>query len=130
MASEIPKIFAQEVFLSGDTYLQNGEFTLAVNGGHEITRGLFEDGWPLLYGYVSATPKNTASVLLASDKDDPVLTVMQYGLGHTVAWNTDVTNQWTAGYAGKSDYVQLWKRMIDYSAGNAAIGEEIGRAHV
>ncbi|MCX4305833.1 MAG: VWA domain-containing protein [Acetatifactor sp.] len=124
MASEIPKIFAQEVFLSGDTYLQNGEFTLAVNGGHEITRGLFEDGWPLLYGYVSATPKNTASVLLASDKDDPVLTVMQYGLGHTVAWNTDVTNQWTAGYAGKSDYVQLWKRMIDYSAGNAAIGED------
>lgn len=124
MASEIPKIFAQEVFLSGDTYLQNGEFTLAVNGGHEITRGLFESGWPLLYGYVSATPKTASSVLLASDKDDPVLTVMQYGLGHTAAWNTDVTNRWTAGFAGADDYVQLWKRIIDYSAGNAAIGED------
>lgn len=124
MASEIPKIFAQEVFLSGDTYLQNGLFQLAVDGSNEITRGLFEDGWPGIYGYVSATPKNASNVLIASEKDDPVLTVMQYGLGHTVAWNTDVTNQWTADYAGESDYAQLWKRIIDYSVGNAAIGED------
>lgn len=124
MAFEIPKIFAQEVFLSGDTYLQNGTFQLAVNGSHEITGGLFESGWPLLYGYVSATPKSASHVLIASEKDDPVLTVMQYGLGHTVAWNTDVTNQWTAGYAGENDYVQLWKRLIDYSVGNATIGED------
>ena len=124
MAAEIPKIFAQEVFLSGDTYLQNGTFGVSVNSGNEITRGLFENGWPLLYGYVSATPKGASNVLIASEKDDPVLTVMQYGLGHTVAWNTDVTNQWTAGYAGENDYVQLWKRIIDYSVGNAAIGED------
>jgi len=124
MAAEIPKIFAQEVFLSGDTYLQNGTFGLAVNSGNEITRGLFENGWPNIYGYVSATPKAASNVLIASEKDDPVLTVMQYGLGHTVAWNTDVTNQWTAGYAGENDYVQLWKRIIDYSVGNASIGED------
>ncbi len=124
IASEIPKIFAQEVFLSGDTYLQNGEFSLAVNSSHEITRELFEGGWPSIYGYVSATPKNASSVLIASEKDDPVLTVMQYGLGHTAAWNTDVTNQWTAAYAGENDYVQLWRRIIDFSVGNTAIGED------
>ena len=124
MASDIPKIFAQEVFLSGDTYLQNGTFGLAVNSSNEITKGLFADGWPVIYGYVSATPKSNAKLLIASEKDDPILTVMQYGLGHTVAWNTDVTNSWTAGYAGQSDYVQLWKRIVDYSAGNASIGED------
>ncbi|MCM1024934.1 MAG: VWA domain-containing protein [Roseburia sp.] len=124
MASDIPRIFAQEVFLSGDTYLQNGEFRLAVSGSSEITGGLFETGWPMLYGYVSATPKSASSVLIASEKEDPVLTVMQYGLGHTVAWNTDVTNQWTAGFAGREDYVQLWKRLLDYSAGSHSIGED------
>ncbi len=124
MATDIPKIFAQEVFLSGDTYLQNGLFHLAVDGGNEITEGLFEDGWPGIFGYVCATPKNASSVLIASEKDDPLLTVMQYGLGHTVAWNTDVTNEWTAGYAGEGDYAQLWKRIVDYSVGNAAIGED------
>ncbi|MBD5527471.1 MAG: VWA domain-containing protein [Lachnospiraceae bacterium] len=123
MATDIPKIFAQEVFLRGDTYLQNGEFALAVGRG-EITDGLFENGWPTIYGYVSATEKNASHVLIASEKDDPVLTVMQYGLGHTVAWNTDVTNQWTAGFAGESDYVQLWKRIIDYSVGNTRVGED------
>lgn len=123
-ATDIPRIFAQEVFLGGDTYLQNGVFGLAVNSNHEITRGLFADGWPNILGYVSATPKRASNVLIASEKDDPILTVMQYGLGHTVAWNTDVTNQWTAGFAGENDYVQLWRRMIDYSVGNAGIGED------
>ncbi|MCI8402201.1 MAG: VWA domain-containing protein [Lachnospiraceae bacterium] len=124
MAEDIPKIFAQEVFLSGDTYLQNGEFDLSVRGNSELLKGLFEDGWPVLYGYVSATPKAASQVLIASQKDDPVLTVMQYGLGHTVAWNTDVTNRWTAAFAGEEDYAQLWKRILDYSVGNAAIGED------
>ncbi len=124
MAADIPKIFAQEVFLSGDTYLQNGVFALAVNGGSEITGGLFADGWPAVYGYVSATPKPSSQVLIASEKDDPILSVMRYGLGHTAAWNTDVTNQWTAGFAGQEDYAQLFRRIVDYSAGNAAIGED------
>lgn len=124
IATDIPKIFAQEVFLSGDTYLQNGNFSLQVNSGNVITRGLFVDGWPNIGGYVSATPKASSNVLIASDKDDPVLTVMQYGLGHTVSWNTDVTNSWTKNYANQTDYVQLWKRIIDYSAGNAGIGED------
>ena len=124
MAAQIPKIFAQEVFLSGDTYLQNGLFQLAVDGSSEITGGLFEGGWPEIYGYVSATPKQASRVLIASDKDDPLLTTMQYGLGHTVAWNTDVTNRWTAEYAGESDYVQLWRRIVDYSVGNVVIGED------
>lgn len=124
MAADIPKIFAQEVFLSGDTYLQNGVFGLGVSGGSEITRGLFETGWPSIYGYVSATPKHTSRVLISSEKDDPVLSIMQYGLGRTVAWNSDVKNQWTAEFAGETDYVQLWRRIVDYSAGSAGIGED------
>lgn len=125
ISTDIPKIFAQEVFLNGDTYLQNGQFSLKGNRSNAITKNLFADGWPQIKGYVSASPKTGANVLLASaEKDDPILSVMQYGLGHTVAWNTDVTNRWTAGLAQQNDYVQLWKRIIDYSAGNTALGED------
>ena len=49
IAADIPKIFAREVFLIGDTYLQNGVFGLSVNSGSEITRGLFAEGWPSIY---------------------------------------------------------------------------------
>lgn len=125
MATEIPKIFAQEVFLGGDSYIQDGTFALSVQGGHELTTGLFADGWPDVYGYISASPKMTAScVITAAEKEDPILTVWQYGLGRTVAWNSDVTGAWSGAFAGKEDYVGLWKRIVDYTAGNTGLGED------
>ena len=125
ISSDIPKIFAQEVFLGGDSYIQNGNFALSVRGGHELTANLFSEGWPMLYGYVSATPKTASSSIISSaEKDDPILTVWQYGLGRTVAWNSDVTGEWSGAFVGEEDYVQLWKRIVDYSTGNANMGED------
>lgn len=125
LSSDIPKIFAQEVFLGGDSYIQNGEFALAVHSGHELTTRLFTEGWPLVYGYISATPKTaSSSIIVSAEKQDPILTVWQYGLGRTVAWNSDVTGEWSGAFAGQEDYVQLWKRIVDYSAGNANMGED------
>ena len=125
MSSDIPRIFAQEVFLGGDSYIQNGVFSLSVQGGHELTGNLFPNGWPSLYGYISATPKTASSpVIQSAEKGDPILTVWQYGLGRTAAWNSDVTGEWTGAFAGQEDYVQLWKRIVDYSTGNAGMGED------
>ena len=57
VSSDIPRIFAQEVFLGSDSYIQNGVFSLSVQEGHELTSCLFERGWPTLNGYV-AHPQN------------------------------------------------------------------------
>ena len=123
--SDIPRIFAQEVFLGGDSYIQNGTFSLSVMGGHELTSNLFVDGWPIIYGYISASPKTASSTVIKSaEKDDPILTVWQYGLGRTVAWNCDVSGEWSGGFAGKEDYVQMWKRIVDYSTGNVSMGDD------
>lgn len=125
VSSDIPRIFAQEVYLGSDSYIQNGQFSLAVQGGHELTTGLFEAGWPALNGYIAATPKTASNPLIVSgEKGDPILTVWQYGLGRTVAWNSDVTGEWSGAFAGQEDYVQLWKRIVDYAAGNTAMGED------
>ncbi len=125
ISSDIPKIFAQEVFLGGDSYIQNGDFSLVVRSGHELTANLFSEGWPMIKGYVSSTPKTASSSIITSyEKDDPILTVWQYGLGRTVAWNSDVSGEWSGAFSGKEDYVQLWKRILDYSTGNANMGED------
>jgi len=125
ISSDIPKIFAQEVFLSGDSYIQNGEFSLAVSAGHELTAGLFAEGWPLVYGYISSTPKTISRcVITSAEKGDPILTVWQYGLGRTAAWNSDITGEWTGAFSGREDYVRLWKRLVDYVTGNANLGED------
>jgi len=124
-SSDIPRIFAQEVFLGGDSYIQNGVFSLSVQKGHELTSSLFANGWPAIYGYIAATPKTASSpVVVSGEKGDPILTVWQYGLGRTAAWNSDVTGEWTGAFVGQEDYVQLWKRIVDYSAGNASMGED------
>ncbi|MDE7183487.1 MAG: VWA domain-containing protein, partial [Lachnospiraceae bacterium] len=82
ISSDIPRIFAQEVFLGSDSYIQNGAFSLVVQGGHELTGNLFADGWPALYGYIAATPKTASNpVIVSGEKGDPILTVWQYGLG-------------------------------------------------
>ena len=125
LSSDLPRIFAQEVFLGGDSYIQNGVFGLAVQRGHELTANLFSEGWPAIYGYISATPKTASSpVITAAEKDDPILTVWQYGLGRTAAWNSDVTGEWSGAFSGQEDYVQLWKRIVDYSTGNVNMGED------
>ena len=125
VSTDIPRIFAQEVYLSGDTYIQNGSFSLSVSSSSRITRGLFETGWPVLNGYIASSPKTNSSVLISSDKEDPILTVWQCGLGKTAAWNTDITGEWTGSFSGQDDYVQLWKRIIDYTAGSASINDDI-----
>ena len=63
-------------------------------------------------------------MIVSCEKGDTILTVWQYGLGRTAAWNSDVTGEWTGAFAGQEDYVQLWKRIVDYSAGNAGMGED------
>ena len=125
LVSDIPKIFAREVFLGSDSYIQNGVFSLKVQKSHELTNNLFTDGWPVLYGYIAATPKTASVPVIVSDnKENPILTVWQYGLGRTVAWNSDVTGEWSSAFSGEDDYVRMWKRIVDYSTGNADMGED------
>ena len=123
ISSDIPKIFAREVFLGSESYIQNGVFPLKVQKNHELTNNLFADGWPVLYGYIAATPKTASTpVIVSDDKENPILTVWQYGLGRTAAWNSDVSGEWSGAFSGKDDYVQMWKRIVDYSTGNADMG--------
>ena len=122
--TDIPRIFAQEVYMGGDTYIKNGDYNVFPRINHEIINGLFTDGWYNIHGYIAASPKTGASELLVSGLDDPILTVWQYGLGKTAAWNTDVDGGWTAAYSGEENYAELWKRIIDFIAGTPNIGED------
>jgi hypothetical protein len=54
-------------------------------------------------------------MILASDQEDPILTVWQYGLGKTIAWNSDISGKWSANYIGWSDNIKLWQNMINWT---------------
>lgn len=119
--SGIPKIFAQEIILSGKSYLVNEEFVPIITSRSEIIDGLMDDGVPTLLGYIGSSAKPQATVILQSEEGDPILSTWQYGLGRTIAWNSDASNEWTGNWAGWDKYVQFWDNMINYVVSNTQI---------
>lgn len=124
VSTGLPKIFEQEIILSGKSYLVNEEFVPVITSDSEIIEGLMNDSVPTLLGYIGSSAKSQATVILQSEEGDPILSTWQYGLGHTIAWNTDATNQWTANWAGWENYVQLWDNMINYVVSNTNVDGE------
>ncbi len=113
--SNIPRIFAKETFIAARAYLNNREFVPAITNAHPVLAGAAEQGLPTLLGYVAATPKSTSRVVLTSDQDDPILTVWQYGLGKTAAWNSDINGKWSRNYVGWDNNIKLWQNLINWT---------------
>lgn len=122
--NSIPRIFAQEVYLSTNTYLINDEFYPTITSNNEMIEGVFDEGCPALYGYIAATAKQTAEVILESEDGDPILSTWKCGLGRTVAWNSDATNEWTAEYASWENYPLLWSNIINYVISDTELGDD------
>lgn len=123
--TDLPRIFAQEVYLSAKEYLNQREFTPVITQSSDILENVTSEGLPTMLGYIASTAKSTATVHLMSDTKDPILTTWQYGLGRTAAFNSDGENKWTANYAGWNNYAALWKNIIDWTiAGEEEDGEK------
>jgi len=106
-AANLPTILADEAQAVIQPYIVEQDFMPTRAATHPILRG-FEQV-PQLKGYVMTTPRQTAQVLLASPRGDPVLAAWQYGLGHALAWTSDLKGQW-----GK-DWVS-WDQFPRFSA--------------
>ena len=110
--TDLPRIFAQEVYLSTKSYLNNREFTPTIRQSKDLLEGVAQDGLPRLFGYISTTAKDMATVYLESDKQEPIVASWQYGLGRTVAFTSDGENKWTGNYANWDNYSTLWKNIL------------------
>lgn len=111
---DLPRIFAQEVFLSTKSYLNNREFTPVLKQKGKILNGVVEEGIPKMLGYIATTIKDMATIHLESDTGEPILASWQYGLGKTIAFTSDGENKWTGNYAVWEKYGTMWKNMIQY----------------
>ena len=63
---------------------------------------------PPLRGYVATTPKGAAQVVWEALEGDPLLAVWQYGLGRSVAWTSDATGRWAAGWVEWESFADFW----------------------
>lgn len=114
--TDIPRIFAKEVLLSAGTYIINEEFTPKILSNHEILAGVkTSDGIPSLLGYIGTSIKENAVEILSSSHDEPILAAMQYGIGRTASFTSDINGQWSRNYLAWEYGPQLIKNIVYFT---------------
>lgn len=111
----IPTIFTTETVLATRAYFVEGAFTPSLSAVHPIMNGINE--LPPLGGYVAATPKTTAQVILQAPEPfrDPILASWQYGLGRAVAFTSDASARWSADWAAWEGFARFWAQAVRWT---------------
>jgi Mg-chelatase subunit ChlD len=91
---ELPQIFLKETIQAAGSYVVERPFYPLQTAVTPILDGVDTSRMPKLYGYNGTTPKKAARVALVTDQGDPLLAYWQYGLGHSIAWTSDLTSRW------------------------------------
>ncbi|SEP77541.1 Mg-chelatase subunit ChlD [Lachnospiraceae bacterium NE2001] len=122
-STDVPKIFAEEVYLSGTAYYKNGDFSLYTSNSNLVS-GLYEEGISNITGYIATSTKSGAREVITTCEDDPLLSSWQYGLGHSVALMTTASGDWNESLASQQDYLEMWKRILDYTSMENDLGKD------
>ena len=128
-AGDLPRIFVKEAFVASELIME-GDFRPVVSEDSEILKGILEredsrsvpspphslaPSLPHLRGYVGTSPKETASVPIASDRGDPILSTWQYGLGRTLAFTSDVKPKWAVEWLKWDSFSKFWSQAIGWT---------------
>jgi len=109
----IPEIFTEETVIATRAYIIEGEFTPTLTASNPIMTGI--EATPSLLGYVGTSIKATATQILATNQNDPLLAAWQYGLGRSVAWTSDATGRWANNWIGWPEYAQFWSQAVRWT---------------
>ena len=113
-ASRLPQIFTKEAAVVKRGLLVETPFTPKLQDRSEIL-GALDGGFPQLRGYVVTTPKDSATVAMVSDKDDPILAHWRYGLGKSVAFTSDATVRWAPTWLAWQGFNRFWAQTIRWA---------------
>jgi hypothetical protein len=111
--STIPSIFTSETILATRSYIFEEEFFPTQTGRSPILDGI--SAAPSLQGYVAATEKDTATVIMRGPEDDPLLVSWQYGLGRAVSFTSDASARWGVNWVTWDDYARFWGQAIRWT---------------
>jgi len=119
-ANMLPQIFIKEAITLKRTMLQNRTFVPESVFPSPVLKGI--DTLPPLHGYVLATPKAKANVILQAppspdqaaggDLPDPVLATWRYGLGTTAAWTSDLAPNWARDWVAWEKFRPFVKQLV------------------
>ena len=111
--SRLPRIFTRETeFIAKQAAVQEW-FPVTLTSNADFLRGINMRLAPLLHGYVSTQLKpSPAKTILASDRGEPILARWRVGLGHVLAWTSDLKNNWAVDWLRWGGFSRFWGQLV------------------
>jgi secreted protein with Ig-like and vWFA domain len=111
--NSLPRIFTRETELVSRQAAVEEWFPVTQTSSADFLGGIALGTAPFLHGYVATQMKEApAQQILASDKGEPILARMRVGLGWTLAWTSDLKNQWAADWLRWSGFSKFWGQLV------------------
>ena len=108
---EVPQVFVKETEQSARPALSEKPFRPTV-----VDASLFEGvdlrNAPELSGYTGTKLKDTATELMATDREEPLLATWPYGLGRTAVFASDAKDRWASRWISWRGYGPFWTRVV------------------
>ena len=113
-SQDIPRIVIQETRLATRPAIVEEAVQAQVAGSSPVLDVIGRQ-FPTLEGYVVTRPKSVASVVLVSERGDPLLAQWQYGLGRSIAWTSDSQGRWTQDLNAWELAGRFWSALVDWT---------------
>lgn len=109
--SELPRMVAREaVRSSGGGAVEEPFVARAVR--HPILETIDVEALPRLHGYVVSSLKPSASAILTSHLDDPILCAWRAGLGRVAVFTGDLGSRWSSRLRTSPEGGRMWIQAI------------------
>lgn len=111
--NSLPRIFTRETEMIRRDASVEEWFPVQQTRSADFLRGIALNTAPYLRGYVATQLKGPpAEQILASDTGEPLLARWRVGLGHAVAWTSDVKNGWAVDWLRWSGFGRFWGQLV------------------
>ncbi|MBI2941253.1 MAG: VWA domain-containing protein [Chloroflexi bacterium] len=112
---DIPQITTRETRIASGAAAVEGAFQPKVVAPSPILKSIAEAQVPQLHGYVVTSPRDTANVVVTSDRSDPILAHWNYGLGRVVIFTADASPKWAPDWQSWPLFGKFWLQALHWS---------------
>ncbi len=128
-------IFKRETAMASRSWFKEEEIMPRIFQSHEIIKGFSADALPLLQGLILTSTKSSNNDIIVSDKNTPVLSAWQYGLGRTTILTTDLLSDWGNNWFSWEYFPRFWSQLIrwntrDIDPGNWDMKTELNQGRI
>ncbi len=111
--NSLPRIFTRETEMISRQAAVEEWFPVVQTSRADFLSGIAIGTAPLLHGYVATQLKPIpAQQILASDQGEPILARWRVGLGQTLAWTSDVKNNWAIDWLRWSGFSRFFGQLV------------------